>query len=90
MALAILLPGCAPRTTVQKAARDQEVTTSLLWQYRQDPAGRFHDVTVTTVDGGITLEGRVNDAKAAQDALQIALAHSQNGPVVSKLHVRPR
>ena len=86
--LIVLGPSCGPRTPAEEAGIDQEITRNILWRYHNDI--RFADVRVQCESREITIEGRVQDAKSAQDALQIALANSRGGKVISKLVVRPR
>jgi osmotically-inducible protein OsmY len=88
--LILLGPSCGPKTPAEEAGIDQEITRNILWRYREDPAGRFRDVRVTCEEREITLEGRVADAKAAADAIQIAMSESRGGKVESRLDVRPR
>lgn len=84
------LPGCAAKSASEQAGIDQEISRNILWRYHQDPGGRFRDVSVTCEDRVILLEGRVSDAKAASDAVQIALLESRGGKVDSRLDVRLR
>lgn len=88
--LALTPGGCGTKTRAEEAGIDQEITRNILWTYREDPAKRFTDVRVSCEDREILLEGRVSDAKAAADALRIALSNSRGGKVVSRLDVRPR
>lgn len=88
--LVLLGPACGPKTSSEEAGIDQEITRNILWRYRQDPAKRFNDVRVSCEGREILIEGRVADAKAASDALQIALSNARGGKVVSKLDVRPK
>ena len=91
LALAILMiPGCAAKTSSERAGIDQEIARNILWQYHQDSANRFRDIQVTCVDRIVTLEGRVNDPQTAKDAAQIALSEARGGTVSSKLEVRRR
>ena len=86
----LLLTGCATPTPVQRAAQDQDITRDILWEFHQDPTNRFEDVKVTTIDGIVTLNGRVGDAKAYQEAMKIAVTHSRRGQVTSQLQIRKR
>jgi len=91
LALALLLiPGCGSKSPSQRAGTDQEIARNILWRFHQDPGKRFQDVRVTCEDLQITLEGRVADAKAAGDAVQIALNESRGSKVDSRLEVRLR
>jgi osmotically-inducible protein OsmY len=90
LVLVLLLPSCRPAQKSDSAERDVEITRSILWNYRQDSGARFQDIRVTCVDGVITLDGRVADGQAAQDAQAIALRHSRGAKVTSRLQVRPR
>lgn len=85
---AAILPACAATTQVQKAGTDQEITTQILWRYRED--ARFAAVQVTCADRVVTLEGRVDDRLAHEDALRIARDLARGSEVVSKVAVRPR
>ncbi len=87
---ALCLSACAAKTPSERAGIDQEIARNILWRYREDRAARFRDVRVTCEDREIVLEGRVTDAKAATDAMQIALSESRGGKVDSRLEVRPR
>jgi osmotically-inducible protein OsmY len=87
---ALCLSACAAKTPSERAGIDQEIARNILWRYREDRAARFRDVRVTCEDREIVLEGRVTDAKAATDAIQIALSESRGGKVDSRLEVRPR
>ena len=89
LALLILLgPSCGTQTPAQEAGIDQEITRNILWSYHKDI--RFAEVRVQCEDREITVEGRVQDAKSAADAIQIAMANARGGKVISKLVVRPR
>jgi hypothetical protein len=88
MLLILLGPSCGPKTPAQEAGIDQEITRNILWRYHNDI--RFADVRVQCEDREIIIEGRVQDAKSAADALQIAMSNARGGKVVSKLVVRPR
>ncbi|HUR38732.1 MAG TPA: BON domain-containing protein [Planctomycetota bacterium] len=90
LAASLCLSSCAAKTPADRAGVDQEIARNILWRYREDPAGRFRDVRVTCEEREITLEGRVADAKAAADAIQIAMSESRGGKVESRLDVRPR
>ena len=90
LVLAFLGPACGSKTSSEQAGVDQEITRNILWRYRQDPARRFVDVRVSCEGREILIEGRVSDESAARAALNIALAHSSGGRVVSKLVVRSR
>jgi osmotically-inducible protein OsmY len=90
LAAALCLSSCAAKSPAARAGVDQEIARNILWRYREDPAGRFRDVRVTCEEREITLEGRVADAKAAADAIQIAMSESRGGKVESRLDVRPR
>ncbi len=86
--LIVLGPSCGPKTPAQEAGIDQEITRNILWRYHNDI--RFADVRVQCEDREVVIEGRVQDARSAADALQIAMANARGGKVVSKLVVRPR
>lgn len=88
--LAILGPSCAPKSSAEQAGIDQEITRNIMWSLRQDSRNRFADVRVTCEGREILIEGRVSDARAAQDVVQIALANARGGKVISKLDVRLR
>jgi len=90
LALGLSLSACAAKTPSERAGMDQEITRNILWRYREDRAGRFRDVRVTCEDRDVVLEGRVSDAVAATDAIQIALSEAAGGRVDSRLEVRPR
>jgi len=90
LAAALWLSSCAAKSPADRAGIDQEIARNILWRYREDPAGRFRDIRVTCDEREITLEGRVADAKAAADAIQIALSEARGGKVDSRLDVRPR
>jgi osmotically-inducible protein OsmY len=87
---ALCLSSCAAKSPADRAGVDQEIARNILWRYREDPKGRFRDVRVTCEEREITLEGRVADAKAAAEAIQIAMAEARGGKVESRLDVRPR
>ena len=88
LALAILGPACGPRTASEHAGVDQEITRNIMWRYHSDI--RFAEVRVMCENREITVEGRVQDARSAADAVQIAMANCRGGKVISKLVVRPR
>jgi osmotically-inducible protein OsmY len=88
MLLILLGPSCGPKTPAEEAGIDQEITRNILWRYHNDI--RFADVRVQCEDREVTIEGRVQDAKSAADALQIAMSNARGGKVVSKLVVRQR
>ena len=88
--LAVLGPACGPRTSAEQAGLDQEITRNILWRLREDHRKRFEDVRVSCESREILIEGRVSDARAAQDAVQIALSNARGGKVISKLDVRLR
>jgi osmotically-inducible protein OsmY len=86
--LAFALPGCAPSTPARKAGTDQEIAKDINWELRKDP--RLEGVTAYCADGRVTLEGRVSDRAAADEALRLARRRARGGEVVDKLDVRPR
>ncbi len=86
--LVALGPACGPKTPAEEAGIDQEITRNIMWRYHNDI--RFAEVRVSCEDREVTIEGRVQDAKSAADAIQIAMANVRGGKVVSKLVVRPR
>jgi osmotically-inducible protein OsmY len=88
LGLLLLSPGCAPPSTSERASIDQEIARNILWRFHGDP--RFGNVRVVCEDRVISLEGRVDDRKAAADAIQIARSESRGGTVESRLEVRPR
>ena len=88
MLLVALGPACGPATPAEQAGVDQEITRNIMWRYHKDI--RFADVRVMCEGREITIEGRVQDAKSAQDAIQIAMSNARGGKVISKLVVRPR
>ena len=91
LALAILMiPGCAAKTSSELAGIDQEITRNILWRYHQDPGNRFKEIRVTCEGRSVALDGRVNDSKAASEALQIALSEARGGTVDSRLEIRAR
>ena len=90
LVLAILGPACGPRTSAEQAGLDQEITRNIMWRLREDNRKRFEDVRVSCEGSEILVEGRVSDARAAQDAVQIALSSARGGKVVSKIDVRLR
>ncbi|MBV8879698.1 MAG: BON domain-containing protein [Planctomycetaceae bacterium] len=89
LGLALLSPGCASKSSAERAGIDQEIARNILWRFHKDPT-RFNDVRVACEDRVVTLEGRVSDARSASDALQIALSEARGGRVESRLEVRPR
>ena len=88
--LAVLGPACGPTTSAELAGLDQEITRNIMWRLREDNRKRFEDVRVSCEGREIVVEGRVSDARAAQEAVQIALSNARGGKVVSKLDVRLR
>lgn len=90
LAIALLGPACASKTSSEQAGLDQEITRNIMWRYREDAAKRFVDVRVSCEGREILIEGRVSDDSAARAALNIAMANSRGGRVVSNLVVRPR
>lgn len=90
LAIALLGPACASKTSSERAGVDQEITRNILWRYREDPAKRFADVRVSCEGREILIDGRVSDDSAARAALNIAMANARGGRVVSNLVVRPR
>jgi osmotically-inducible protein OsmY len=90
LALAFLLPACAPLTPSQRAGSDQEITRDILWAYQRDKKDRFRDVRVSCVDQEVLVDGRVSDAEALTDALELARAYARSARVRTTLEVRPR
>lgn len=88
--VALCLWACAAKTSSERAGIDQEIARNILWRYREDRAARFREIRVICEDREIVLEGRVTDAKAAADAIQIAMSEARGGKVDSRLDVRPR
>jgi osmotically-inducible protein OsmY len=85
---AALLPACASTSTVQKAGSDQEITREIMLRYREDP--RFEAIFVTCVSRVVTLEGRVDNRLAHEDAVRIARDLGRGSEVVSQIVIRPR
>lgn len=90
LVVGLLLPACAPLTAGQLAGEDQEIARDILWSYQQDGAGRFNGVRVTCVDRAVTLEGRVDDLAAAQEAFRLARSRCRGAAVTSRIHVQPK
>lgn len=88
--LALLAPGCASKTSAERAGTDQEIARDILWRYKQDNVGRFREVRVLCEDKVVTLEGRVANAKDAADAIQIAMSMCRGGKVDNHLEIRAR
>ena len=88
--LAILGPACGSTTSAEKAGVDQEITRNIMWRLREDTGKRFQDVRVSCEGREILIEGRVSDSRAAQDAMQIAMANARGGKVTSRIDVRLR
>ena len=86
LALAVLLPACAPRSAVQSTGNDQEITRDLLWKMRADP--RFQEVRVTCVLEVVTLEGSVPDEPAFHAAAELAGERATR--VDNRLRIRAR
>jgi len=86
--VALLLPGCAARTQVQKAGADQDIARDVSWELRKD--ARFSDVNAFCAQGVVTLKGRVDTKGAEADAIKTAESSSHGGRVVSQLEIRPR
>ena len=84
----VVVPACAPTTPVGKAGNDQEITRAIMLKYREDP--RFERVGVTCLDRVITLEGRVDNRLALDDAVRIARDEGRGSQVVSKILIMPR
>lgn len=90
LAVGLLLPACAPLTAGQLAGEDQEIARDILWSYQQDAGGRFNGVRVTCVDRAVTLEGRVGDPAAAQEAVRLARSRCRGAALVSRINVQPK
>lgn len=90
LALVLLVPACAPMTPTERAGSDQEIARDILWAYHNDPQDRFKDARVHCFEHEVVLEGRVNDAQTALDALEIANDRARGAKVRSTLEVRPR
>lgn len=86
--LVFLLPACAPKTPVQSAGVDQEITRAILWEYRKHPA--LADVRVSCSNHVVRLEGRVPDRPALEEALRIASRHCRGAEIDSRLAIMPR
>ena len=90
IATLFLIPACAPLTSGQLAGEDQEIARDILWSYQQDAGGRFSGVRVSCVDRSVTLEGRVDDLAAAQEAFRLARSRCRGAAVVSRINVQPK
>jgi len=88
LGLLLLSPACTPKTTAERAGIDQEIARNILWRFHGD--ARFGSIRVVCEERQITLEGRVDDAKTAADALQIARSEARGGTVESRLEIHPR
>jgi osmotically-inducible protein OsmY len=88
LGLLLLGPGCSPTSRGERVGIDQEIARNILWRFHGDP--RFGAIRVVCEGRVVTLEGRVDDSKAASDALQIARSESRGGKVESHLEIRPR
>jgi osmotically-inducible protein OsmY len=86
--VALLLPGCAAKTQVQKAGADQDIARDVSWELRKNP--RLADVNALCSDGVVTLLGRVDSKAVEADAVKSAESSSHGSKVVSKLDIRPR
>ena len=82
------LLSCGPRTPVQKAGEDQEIARDISWELRKDP--RLEDVSVSCVDGVVTLSGRVDGQADSEKALDLAESWGRGAQVVNRLEIRPR
>jgi len=85
---AVLLGSCTPATVVGRKGSDQEIVRDVLLRFRKDP--RLERVDVTCVDRVLTLEGRVDDRLAAEDALRIAREVAPAAQVLSRIVILPR
>jgi len=88
LGLLLLGPGCSPPSRAERVGVDQEISRNILWRFHGDP--RFGNVRVICEDRLILLEGRVDDAAAAAEAVQIARSEARGGSVESRLEIRPR
>ena len=88
LGLMLCSPACTPKTPAERAGIDQEIARNILWRFHKD--ARFGNIRVICEERTITLEGRVDDATTAADALQIARSEARGGTVESRLEVRPR
>lgn len=86
VALALLLPACAPKTAFESAGTDQEIARDILWEMRRDP--RLKDVRVTCEKENVTLDGVVGDPEAREAAE--TLARNRSSKVLNKIMVKPR
>ena len=84
----LLLPACAPRTPIQSAGVDQEITREILWEYRKVPA--LADVRVSCSDHRVRLEGRVPDPTALDEALRIASRRGRGAEIENRITIMPR
>jgi len=88
LGLMLCSPACTPKTPAERAGIDQEIARNILWRFHKD--ARYSNIRVICEERTITLEGRVDDAKTAEDALQIARSEARGGTAESRLEVRPR
>lgn len=82
------MPACAPKTVIQSAGSDQEITREILWEYRKHPL--LADVRVSCANHQLRLEGRVPDRSAHDQALRIATERSRGAAIDDRISVRPR
>ena len=85
--LPVLLPGCAAKASTQ-AGTDMEISRDIKLEMRKDP--RFKDVQVVCENGVVTLRGRVDDLKTAQDAADICKSCAPSPRIMMNLDIRPR
>lgn len=86
--LALLVPACAPKTAIQSAGTDQEITRAILWEYRKHPM--LSDVRVSCSNGIVRLEGRLPDPAARDQALRIASDYGRGTRIEDRLSIKPR
>lgn len=88
LAAAVALPGCSPQTQFESASTDQEITREIKLKMRDHP--RFQDIQVVCVNRVITLRGRVDNLKIAQEAARICKSCSASSQILMRLDIRPR
>jgi hyperosmotically inducible periplasmic protein len=82
-----VLAGCSTTVSADRQIADSEITASVKTRLAADPDVAAINIDVDTLEGTVTLSGRVKTDKERQEALEIARGTEHVRKVVDNLKV---
>ena len=83
----IFMTGCMSTVGAKQQVRDSEITASVKTRLAADPDVAARNIDVDTLEGTVTLSGRVESEKERKEALDLARGTEHVRKVVDNLKV---